>query len=123
MLFVTHSIEEAITIGNRILLLSPHPGQVKAELNSGRASRCSDAGANWKRASTHMLFADQIDGGRAWLSAAMAVTAHAAGMRPRDRVDRRAFGVGREAAVARSSGSYDTRLAAQASLIARWCWR
>src|SRR6516164_1583593 len=35
MLFVTHSIEEAIIVGNRILVLSPHPGQVKAELNSG----------------------------------------------------------------------------------------
>src|SRR5260370_29096223 len=34
VLFVTHSIAEAITIGNRILLLSPHPGQVKAELDS-----------------------------------------------------------------------------------------
>ena len=34
VLFVTHSIEEAIRIGTRILLLSPHPGQVKAELNS-----------------------------------------------------------------------------------------
>ncbi|AKJ69451.1 ABC transporter [Pandoraea thiooxydans] len=34
VMFVTHSIEEAIRIGTRILLLSPHPGQVKAELNS-----------------------------------------------------------------------------------------
>ncbi|MCQ4161535.1 ABC transporter ATP-binding protein [Roseomonas sp. GC11] len=34
VLFVTHSIEEAIRVGTRILLLSPHPGQVKAELNS-----------------------------------------------------------------------------------------
>ncbi len=34
VLFVTHSINEAIRIGNRILLLSPHPGQVRAELNS-----------------------------------------------------------------------------------------
>ncbi|NDD12319.1 MAG: ABC transporter ATP-binding protein [Betaproteobacteria bacterium] len=34
VLFVTHSIPEAVRIGNRILLLSPHPGQVKAELNS-----------------------------------------------------------------------------------------
>ncbi len=34
VLFVTHSIAEAIKIGNRILLLSPHPGQVKAELDS-----------------------------------------------------------------------------------------
>jgi len=34
VLFVTHSIPEAIKIGNRILLLSAHPGQVRAELNS-----------------------------------------------------------------------------------------
>lgn len=34
VLFVTHSIEEAIIIGNRILLMSPHPGQVKAELSA-----------------------------------------------------------------------------------------
>ena len=38
VLFVTHSIEEAVKIGNRILLLSPHPGQVKAELNGIPAS-------------------------------------------------------------------------------------
>lgn len=29
MIFVTHSIEEAILLGNRIVLLSPHPGEVK----------------------------------------------------------------------------------------------
>lgn len=34
VLFVTHSIEEAIIVGSRILLLTPHPGQVKAELNA-----------------------------------------------------------------------------------------
>jgi len=34
LLFVTHSIDEAIILGNRILVLSPHPGQVRAELNS-----------------------------------------------------------------------------------------
>ncbi len=33
MIFVTHSIEEAILLGTRIVLLSPHPGQVRAELN------------------------------------------------------------------------------------------
>ena len=32
ILFVTHSIEEAIRVGNRILLLSAHPGTVKAEI-------------------------------------------------------------------------------------------
>jgi NitT/TauT family transport system ATP-binding protein len=34
VLFVTHSIEEALIVGSRILVLSPHPGRVKAELNS-----------------------------------------------------------------------------------------
>lgn len=32
LLFVTHSIEEAQIVGNRVLLLSPHPGRVRAEL-------------------------------------------------------------------------------------------
>ena len=31
-LFVTHSIEEAILIGSRVLVLSPHPGRVRAEV-------------------------------------------------------------------------------------------
>jgi NitT/TauT family transport system ATP-binding protein len=39
ILFVTHSIEEAIRVGTRILLLSPHPGRVKAELNSLEADQ------------------------------------------------------------------------------------
>jgi NitT/TauT family transport system ATP-binding protein len=34
LLFVTHSIEEALVVGNRVLLLSPHPGRVRAELNA-----------------------------------------------------------------------------------------
>jgi NitT/TauT family transport system ATP-binding protein len=33
VLFVTHSIPEAIRLGTRILLLSAHPGRVKAEVN------------------------------------------------------------------------------------------
>lgn len=39
VLFVTHSIEEAIVIGSRILVMSPHPGQVRAELNADQFSR------------------------------------------------------------------------------------
>ena len=35
VLFVTHSIPEAIRIGNRILLLTPHPGRARAEINCG----------------------------------------------------------------------------------------
>ena len=58
VLFVTHSIPEAIKIGTRILLLSPHPGQVKAELNSG--THIQDPAALEKRIQ-HMLFADQIE--------------------------------------------------------------
>jgi NitT/TauT family transport system ATP-binding protein len=34
LVFVTHSIEEAVIVGSRITVLSPHPGQVRAELNS-----------------------------------------------------------------------------------------
>ena len=36
VLFVTHSIEEALLIGSRILILSPHPGRVRAEFNAGQ---------------------------------------------------------------------------------------
>ena len=43
VVFVTHSIPEAVKIGSRILLLSAHPGQAKAELNSrGSDERGSD---------------------------------------------------------------------------------
>ncbi len=38
VLFVTHSIEEAIVVGSRILILSPHPGRVRAELEAGDLS-------------------------------------------------------------------------------------
>ena len=34
ILFVTHSIEETVIVGSRILVLTPHPGQVRAELNA-----------------------------------------------------------------------------------------
>jgi NitT/TauT family transport system ATP-binding protein len=37
VLFVTHSIPEAIRLGTRILLLSAHPGRVKAEVESRTA--------------------------------------------------------------------------------------
>lgn len=59
VLFVTHSIPEAIRIGNRILLLTPHPGQVAAELNS--LPRHSDDAAALKELESRinqMLFAD-----------------------------------------------------------------
>jgi NitT/TauT family transport system ATP-binding protein len=60
VLFVTHSIPEAVKIGNRILLLSPHPGQVKAELNSNG----HDEGEEGERLSDRihaLLFADSVE--------------------------------------------------------------
>ncbi|MEN5179827.1 ABC transporter ATP-binding protein [Comamonas testosteroni] len=34
LVFVTHSIEEALVVGNRIAILSPHPGRLRAEINA-----------------------------------------------------------------------------------------
>jgi len=62
VLFVTHSIPEAIKIGSRILLLSPHPGQVKAEINSvPRGQENSNDAAALGREIHDMLFSDQIE--------------------------------------------------------------
>jgi len=51
LLFVTHGIEEALVVGNRILLLSPHPGQVRAELNAHAFSFNSQGSSAFQRAS------------------------------------------------------------------------
>ena len=61
VLFVTHSIPEAVLIGNRILLMSPHPGQVKAELNSDGTDATGADGRKVSERIHHMLFADQIE--------------------------------------------------------------
>jgi len=62
VLFVTHSIPEAVRIGNRILLLSPHPGQVKAELNSDGHDRVDPATGVALSDRIHgMLFADDVE--------------------------------------------------------------
>jgi NitT/TauT family transport system ATP-binding protein len=63
VLFVTHSIPEAIRVGNRILLMSAHPGQAKAELNSRGTD---DADASGKLLSTRiheLLFGTEIQEG------------------------------------------------------------
>lgn len=45
VIFVTHSIAEAIKISNRILLLSPHPGRVKAEVLDADHALAEDGSA------------------------------------------------------------------------------
>jgi NitT/TauT family transport system ATP-binding protein len=67
VLFVTHSIEEAIIVGSRILVLSPHPGRVKAELNSHEFGHAQQEGAAFVELSRRihaMLFADRVEDGR-----------------------------------------------------------
>src|SRR5207237_280195 len=61
VLFVTHSIPEAIKIGNRVLLLSPHPGQVKAELNGLPADAEAARVAALEQKINHMLFSDTVE--------------------------------------------------------------
>jgi len=62
VLFVTHSIEEAIIVGSRILVLSPHPGRVRAELDAGHIDYTSidkpEFGALTKRIH-RLLFGDE----------------------------------------------------------------
>ena len=64
VIFVTHSIEEALLIGSRILVLSPHPGRVKAELDADHLS-FSDIGTppfeRLHRRIHTLLFSDQIE--------------------------------------------------------------
>ena len=55
------AIAEAIKIGSRILLLSPHPGQVKAELNSTGRDEVGKDGRRLSQRIQQMLFADQVE--------------------------------------------------------------
>ena len=60
VLFVTHSIAEAIKIGNRILLLSPHPGRVKAELGSNGKDEIHPLSGDLLSETIHrLLFAEE----------------------------------------------------------------
>jgi len=61
LVFVTHSIDEALLVGNRILLLSPHPGRVRAEINSHQFDLNSAGSAAFQAASSqlhNMLFTE-----------------------------------------------------------------
>ena len=59
VLFVTHSIPEAVRIGNRILLLSAHPGQVRAELSSDGTDPVGADGLRLSERIQRMLFSSQ----------------------------------------------------------------
>lgn len=65
LLFVTHSIEEALVVGNRILLLSPHPGRVRAEINSHQYNLHSLGGLEFQHTARriHRLLFDEADSG------------------------------------------------------------
>ena len=59
LLFVTHSIEEALVVGSRIALLSPHPGRMRAEINSHAFGLASQGSAEFQAAAQrihHLLF-------------------------------------------------------------------
>lgn len=61
VLFVTHSIEEAIRIGTRILLLSPHPGRVRAELNCTGQDDLGADGVKMSARIAEMLFQHEVE--------------------------------------------------------------
>ena len=63
VIFVTHSIEEAVIIGSRILIMSPHPGQVKAELNAHLHTHDDVGGEDFMALQNRihgMIFADRV---------------------------------------------------------------
>ena len=64
VIFVTHSIEEALLVGSRILVLSPHPGRVKAELDADHltfADMGTPAFEALNRRIHGLLFSDRIE--------------------------------------------------------------
>lgn len=64
MLFVTHSIPEAILLGNRIVLLSPHPGRVAAEITLDPAALTNNGDERFREIHERIqriLFKDVVD--------------------------------------------------------------
>jgi len=61
LLFVTHSIEEALLIGSRILVLTPHPGRVRAELDCSQLDPDGLGGAEFT--AFHRRIHDMLFGG------------------------------------------------------------
>ena len=66
VVFVTHSIEEAILVGSRILILSPHPGRVRAELNAHQFAHGHEGAVEFKALEQRihaMLFSERAASG------------------------------------------------------------
>jgi len=63
LLFVTHSIEEALVVGNRIAILTPHPGRLRAEVNSHEFDLRSQGSPEFQQATRriHGLLFDSDD--------------------------------------------------------------
>jgi NitT/TauT family transport system ATP-binding protein len=63
LLFVTHSIEEALVVGNRVALLSPHPGRMRAEINSHGFTQASLGGSEFQAAAQriHRLLFEEAE--------------------------------------------------------------
>jgi NitT/TauT family transport system ATP-binding protein len=68
VIFVTHSIDEGIVLGSRILILTPHPGRVRAELNAHELDRSQAAAplfAGTRDRIYNMLFDTKLNAGAA----------------------------------------------------------
>jgi NitT/TauT family transport system ATP-binding protein len=62
LIFVTHSIEEALILGTRIILFSAHPGQVRAEFTAlPRDAGTGLRGKELRERIEHLLFQDRVD--------------------------------------------------------------
>jgi NitT/TauT family transport system ATP-binding protein len=61
VVFVTHSIAEAIKIGSRILILSPHPGRVRAEFGCCGTDRIIEITDRRLSETIHTLLFEQPD--------------------------------------------------------------
>lgn len=66
LVFVTHSIEEALVVGSRVAILSPHPGRLRAEINAHAFGLASGGSAEFEAAHQRihrLLFDEERAGG------------------------------------------------------------
>ena len=60
VVFITHSVDEAVTLGDRIMVMTAHPGRAKAD--DRRAVRAPAQGARTARATRHMASSSSTSG-------------------------------------------------------------